>query len=218
MAKRTYTYDGSEWVGLTSTTADLSNYEQKNNVGLVSIAPSSVSVGSGTYSMNTKGKVTFTNASRVSLNGCFSSQYKFYKIIMSAKHATTAVWVWTRLRKNGTDATGASYWTTGIEINTTSALIKQSDSGSVAGFRTFICGSFMNGLSEITLLNPNSDIPSFTSTGQGYNNGVNYVANMGGFYDSPGSGINTFDGITIYPNTGSFASGTIKVFGYNEEV
>jgi hypothetical protein len=26
MAKRTYTYDGSEWVGLTSTTADLSNY------------------------------------------------------------------------------------------------------------------------------------------------------------------------------------------------
>jgi hypothetical protein len=26
MGKRTYTYDGSEWVGLTSTTADLSNY------------------------------------------------------------------------------------------------------------------------------------------------------------------------------------------------
>ena len=31
MAKRTYTYDGSEWVGLTSTTADLSNYANLTN-------------------------------------------------------------------------------------------------------------------------------------------------------------------------------------------
>jgi hypothetical protein len=30
MGKRTYTYDGSEWVGLTSTTADLSNYANLN--------------------------------------------------------------------------------------------------------------------------------------------------------------------------------------------
>jgi hypothetical protein len=31
MGKRTYTYDGSDWVGLTSTTADLSNYANMTN-------------------------------------------------------------------------------------------------------------------------------------------------------------------------------------------
>jgi hypothetical protein len=190
------------------------------SIGLEPVIPTSASVGTGSYSINSNGRVSFTGASTVSLNGCFTSKYKAYKILVSARHDSTATWNWLRLRKNLSDAGTGAYWNTGSEINTSSAsVIRQNDVGITQGFRVFISGAFMKGFGEINLLNPSTtDVPSYTSSGQGYFNAVNYVANMGGFYDSPGSGVNTFDGFTLYPNSGSFAAGTIQVYGYSEDV
>jgi hypothetical protein len=54
-----------------------------SRAGLAKIVPSSVAVGSGTGSSDTTGKVTFSGASTVSLNGVFTSSYRNYKIIVS---------------------------------------------------------------------------------------------------------------------------------------
>lgn len=185
--------------------------------GLYLIKPASVVVGSGSASVNEQGGVVFTNANTVSINGCFTSSYKSYKIVFSTKHDSTATWVWMRLRKNSSDAATTSYWGAGTETNTSNTtVIRQADTSSALGFRMYICGAFLKGIGEATILNPSTvDVPSVVCVGQGYSGGVNYATTMSGFYDSPGTGVNTFDGFTFYPNTGSFSSGTVQVYGYN---
>jgi len=50
------------------------------DAGLVQVVPTSVSVGSGSGSVDGNGAVTFSGATSVSLNGCFSSAYANYKV------------------------------------------------------------------------------------------------------------------------------------------
>ena len=54
-----------------------------SRAGLAKIVPSSVAVGSGTGSANSLGTVTFSGASSVSLNGCFSSTYDNYRLMLN---------------------------------------------------------------------------------------------------------------------------------------
>jgi hypothetical protein len=49
--------------------------------GMKLIVPSSISVGSGSGSVDSNGKITFTSASSISIDNCFSSTYDNYRII-----------------------------------------------------------------------------------------------------------------------------------------
>jgi hypothetical protein len=80
-----------------------------SRAGLAKIVPSSVAVGSGTGSADSLGNVTFSGASSVSLNGCFSSVYNNYRITLTSTQATSLGNYLTRLRANGTDETSANY-------------------------------------------------------------------------------------------------------------
>jgi hypothetical protein len=93
-----YFNDGntSQWVEHRSEIA-------RSQVGLVPIVPTSVSVGSGSASVNAAGLATFTGATHVTLNGVFSSAYAGYKIMFgtTANSATgTATY---RFAQGGTD-------------------------------------------------------------------------------------------------------------------
>ena len=55
-----------------------------SRAGLAKIVPTSVAVGSGTGSADSLGNVTFSGASSGSLNGCFTSTYDKYKILISS--------------------------------------------------------------------------------------------------------------------------------------
>jgi hypothetical protein len=74
--------------------------------GLKLIVPSSVA-GSG-VSVSASGKVTFTAATTVNINGVFSSTYDNYLVVMRGL-ASTDLWVQYRLRASGSDATGSNY-------------------------------------------------------------------------------------------------------------
>ena len=75
--------------------------------GLKLIVPSSVA-GSG-VSVSASGKVTFTAATSVSVNGCFTSSYDNYLIVCRASMSTN-VSAFYRLRASGTDnSTANSY-------------------------------------------------------------------------------------------------------------
>jgi hypothetical protein len=67
MAKRTYTYDGSEWVGLTSTTADLSNYANLTNTPISGFRNAIINGGFDIWQRGTTATATsnsYTSADR----------------------------------------------------------------------------------------------------------------------------------------------------------
>jgi len=88
--------------------ADLNDAVEKIEayMGLVKVVPTSVA-GSG-VTQSATGTITFTAASTVSVNGCFSSLYSNYKLVIVFNSGSTNALVNLRLRLSGTDASGAS--------------------------------------------------------------------------------------------------------------
>lgn len=76
--------------------------------GLKLIVPTSVA-GSG-VSVSASGKVTFTAATTISVNGCFTSSYDNY-LIVTRLNVSAAVNPFYRLRVSGSDNTTASSYT-----------------------------------------------------------------------------------------------------------
>lgn len=76
--------------------------------GLSPATPTSIanSGGTATLSGNT---VTCTGVTSVSLNGCFTSTYSNYRIVVAASQATSNAFMVLRLRAAGTDNTSAVY-------------------------------------------------------------------------------------------------------------
>lgn len=74
--------------------------------GLVQLIPSSVTVGSGSGSVNENGRVTFTGANSVSLNDVFNSTYTNYKILINSNIFNTLN---LRYRVSGSDNTTSNY-------------------------------------------------------------------------------------------------------------
>ena len=75
--------------------------------GLKLIVPTSVA-GSG-VSVSASGKVTFTAATSISVNGCFTSSYDNYLVVMRTDPSGGGSAMRIRLRASGTNATGTNY-------------------------------------------------------------------------------------------------------------
>lgn len=73
--------------------------------GLIMIRPTSVA-GTGVTLSN--GKVSFSGASTISVNGCFSSSYDNYRVMITSTAGSTSERLLIRMRASGTDASGAS--------------------------------------------------------------------------------------------------------------
>ena len=80
--------------------------------GLTQIIPSSVAVGSGSGSVDANGAITFSGASSLSINDCFSSTYDNYRIVfeIDTTSGTGGTGVNMRLRVGGADNSSANYW------------------------------------------------------------------------------------------------------------
>ena len=102
--------------------------------GLKLIVPSSVA-GSG-VSVSASGKVTFTAATSVSVNGVFDSTYDNYLIVISNKYNTDQQLFSMRLRASGTDNTTAnSYVDQRLQANGATV---DAAGGRYTGDQTFI--------------------------------------------------------------------------------
>lgn len=80
--------------------------------GLKLIVPTSVAAtGAGSSaSVSATGKVTFTSAETLTIEGCFSSTYDNYLFVMRSTHSvSTNSDVNARLRVSGSDASGSNY-------------------------------------------------------------------------------------------------------------
>lgn len=91
-----YQYSGSAWGRLVSAIGS----------GLVSMVPTSVA-GTG-VSVAANGLVSFTGASTININGCFTSEFTNYRINVFAVHSTSAAFNGL-LRASGSDLTASEY-------------------------------------------------------------------------------------------------------------
>lgn len=197
---------------LTAGTGGTTTWSIIPTQGLVQIVPTSVSVGSGSGSVDANGNVTFSSASSISINGCFSSSYANYRMMIKLSAASADATINFRIRKAGTDTTTGYY---------------------MGGYRvTFLAGGTLVGLNNqatwnlgdmdtsnaniaqsysIDIFNPNeSRLTNFNAIGWGQEtSGNTYWFSYGG----SNTDTTAIDGFTIYPSAGNIG-GIIRVYGY----
>lgn len=207
--------DGSQWVQvksdatLSSTLGNRVEALEAKPTGFVPIVPTSVTVGSGSASVNATGMITYTGASSLNLNGLFTSTYPNYRIVF--QHILSSdTGLNLRLRVGGVDNTSAVYnnhhvyW--GPGGNGVNIISNHTVFGSIFGHGK------QRGAYEI-------NAPQLaTRTGLTF---FGVAENAAGSTEQHTSSAlhkadNQFDGVTIYPTGGTFA-GTVQVYGYRQD-
>ena len=186
------------------------NVALDSELGLSLITPTSIAVTSGSGSISATGTVSFTSASAISLNGCFTSAYDNYKIIISCKTGSSVDQMLMRLRASATDNTTSNYYYSTFGLDTSAASIALAKGDPQSYFRIGATGSDTS-ITEVLLSEP------FTSNKTSYtqNSSLGYGTNEGHFDVGGGffSGTNVFDGFTFYMASLTL-TGTIRVYGY----
>jgi hypothetical protein len=181
------------------------NIALDSELGLSLITPTSISVGSGSGSISSTGAVSFTGASSIALNNCFSSTYRNYKIILNATSSTSAT---TRFRwtSGGTpNSTTSSYSTTylyGSGVSASSAT--EVDNNAIFGS---IASSTISGNNTIDVFAPFlTEQTAFFSSPQESGGSISLRS---GYHNQSTS----YDGFVIILSGGTI-TGTIRVYGY----
>lgn len=103
-----YIYDSSitAWRNLNTETG----VAALNASGLKIVVPSSVTVGSGSATVNSNGLVTFNGVTSLSLNGVFTSIYSNYRIVISGNSSAHAQAASIRMRSGSDTSTNIYYF------------------------------------------------------------------------------------------------------------
>ena len=181
--------------------------------GLAKVIPSSVAVGSGSGSVDSNGTVTYSGATSISLNGCFTSTYQNYRIVYNiSSFAGTAGNFNLRMRASGIDNANSNYkysalnsnnvapWWDGIvSTGTTSMIIhRYTRAEGIDG----IIDMFNPFATNYTTLNANAINPNYNNA-----DGSTTVGSL--------TVTTSYDGFTLYPVNSQNMAGTIRVYGYN---
>jgi hypothetical protein len=210
MPKPMYVWSGSAWVSVASEVESLAGFATQsyadNTPGMKLVVPTSVAVGSGSGSVGTSGVVTFSAASSVSLNGCFSSSYQNYKIVINYS-GTVSDYLYFRTRASGTDLSSSIYGRTVIIMD--SAIGYLSSASQSAGWSGNTTANFDGG-SEVNVYSPFESAVTrvFASGTNKRASNTSAVFMHGNIIDNTTS----YDGITFYPSSGT-VTGTIRVYG-----
>jgi hypothetical protein len=175
--------------------------------GLVQIVPTSVAVGSGSGSVSATGAVTFTGASSVSINNCFSATYNNYLITLEC-NAGSGNYVNFRLRAAGTDATGSNYSWGFVNTTNGAAAFQLAGSGATSSNITRPSASGRS-ITSFTIFNAPLAQETIWSGTLSYNDGatVAIAGAMGGIH-----AVSTaYDGFTLIHATS--ITGTVRIYG-----
>lgn len=185
----------------------LTALEARKLSGLVPIVPSSITVSGGTATVNSTGAVTLgSGITSISLNGVFTSTYNQYRIVLDLKTSVSGgASTRFRFRKTGTDRTTGYYGSTFGTYFSGSAIQVENRSNGADGW----AGHYGTdeGICEIDI-SPLQNSMKYNLTHYSIPIGAAF---QGGYSTNATGGA---DGFTLYPSTGSFTSGNIKVYGY----
>jgi hypothetical protein len=211
------TNDGTMYVyyndGNTSQWVEHRSEIARSQVGLVPLRPTSVTVGSGTASVDVNGFVNFSGANNLFIDGVFTSAYRNYKIVMSGITASNAAYLLAQFRGGGSTKTGSHYFSaaayqlasgaSGVYGGFNGITYTELGMSTVeAGWAHIVWDVFMPAI-------PSSQTSSvFASTGYAV-----AIQNRNGacMYNLS----EALDGFRFYPNVSSNLGGQIKIYGYN---
>jgi hypothetical protein len=185
MAIKTFT------AGEVLTASDTNTY--LNNGGLVYITQATISTGT------------------TSINNCFSSTYRNYRIVMNITGVSAAsAGLYFRFRASGTDNSTTNYKMALANISTTGTVGSTVDNGGNAGTLSFVASASVDNYLTMDINGPNTATRTLGSVQtMGYDS-IAWVQRTGGFEFDAGT---VFDGITFFNNTGTM-NGVIHVYGY----
>ena len=151
---------------------------------------------------------TFSAVSSVSLNNVFTSDYDNYRIVLNGTSSLVQI-VAVRFRISGTDTTATNYNSQRLQTNGTSVGGLRS-----TGLDRSLAGHFDTSWS-FNILEVARPFLSAVTIIKGF-----AADSFSGVFSQDSSSAYTlatsFDGITIFPETGTF-TGTIRVYGYKND-
>ena len=200
MAKKAFVFDGTNWIDIAQSTADLSTYQKSNRTGLQIVVPTGAT--NGTVSAN--GAVTIGSAvSSVAITNAYSADYDAYKIIITGGVASATV----DLGIINTGST-ASYLYGYMIVNYSTGVITSVNSAAGTSIPYIGTGSTTAIRANFDVLNP------FLAKPTTFNANIASVAN-GGSSNGLHNVSTSYTGFTITPSSGTLTGGTIRIYGYN---
>jgi hypothetical protein len=153
---------------------------------------------------------SFSAASSVSLNNCFSADYDNYQIAIQFSSVSADVDIFARMRATSTDASGANYATQyTLSVSTTV-------SASLAGGNTnfyFYGADIANGSRYAAILDVFRPFAASPTSIVANISGTNGVGALGTFSAAGHHSLSTsYDGFSLLPSGGNI-TGTIAVYG-----
>lgn len=176
------------------------------NTGLIKVVPTSVTVGSGSSSVDVNGNITFSGASSITIDGVFSSTYQNYRYLIDAVGSANQACQF-RFRNSGGDVTGGFYGGGHYVTYTgTSGLVSANNASAID------VGAFGTNGGNVSadIHNPFSTTGSTSIFGQNWYP-VSAYTMAWGYAITP----NNFTGFRINPASGTL-SGTLRIYGYNQ--
>ena len=158
---------------------------------------------------------SFSGASSVSVNNCFTSTMDNYRLLINITNATVAGSTNIRFRAGGVD-TATNYYYAGLISYTGSAATGIPSSGGALASLYFSVQDptyFPNHPAAIEIMQPFLAYRTMWSLQAMYSvNPAPYALWMNGVMNNTTS----YDGFTIFPNGGGTISGTYRVYGYRQ--
>lgn len=144
---------------------------------------------------------TFSAASSVSINNCFTSSYTNYLILVQNSSTSDGVSLMWRFRASGVDQSGANYYWRRI-INTTATSADASSSYDIAAAAN-------SGNVGIAAMNYTRMAPyPISATFAAYQSSAQNTGTSGLSYNGSAA-----DGFSIYASAGNI-TGSVRVYGY----
>ena len=220
MAKKAFVYDGTNWIDIAQSTADLSTYQKSNRTGLQLVVPTSVTGGT----IATNGAITFSGITGLIVNNCFTSAYENYKIIYNISSGNASGFSAMQLTSNGTplSSSGSYNWSAPWwNSNNSNGHDNTTNTGSTtlgAATSYMAVGYLANALTARGSFEVTSPfLTSITGVINGScrdDRGSNQATQT--IFTGETAGTTSYDGFKFCnTNTGTF-SGTIRIYGYND--
>ena len=182
---------------------------QMNAVGLWLVTPTSVA---GTGVSLSGATVSYSAATTVSVNGCFTTDFKQYRIV--GRHVPTGALARSniRFRNAGTDQTGANYQSTSARLYTNVAIDVVASGATTLDLSN---GGIANNSFGFTfdIFDPKGNTPTILTF-----DASNFEAASAAvrWWSTGGYTANySHDGFTMYPNSGNW-TGELRIYGYRD--
>ena len=187
------------------------NIALDSELGLSLITPTSIAATGGSASISSSGGVSFTSASAVSLNGCFSSTYQNYRISFdNITMPASSTDLLLRLRAGGSNTT-TNYTGAGFYMTHNSATVNGAIVSSI--FISNTSGTGGKAIGYIDLFGPYEAQETSASYAKPYRystTSANAYTHSYAFFQTDST---QFDGFSLVPGAGTI-SGAVRVYGY----